>query len=239
MPIRVFSQEAVDSSGQIQSHQWAEVPAPISIVYLSGGLKKIRRMVERYFSYRFAPTCKPVRASWHQGEPRLEKRRLWRRGETLAHLGRLRVAATNDIYRGYMQILAGEMLPPAATLASRPWPADMPWVAPSAGEFDVRLEHERPPYLGTFEIRVQRTALGCTLHTILQDLPAARQGHGAKLANWDAAPLRRSANVEFLKQEIAAAGRESGLETTFEITDRPGVPQRLHAIYAQQHPSPV
>lgn len=236
MRIRIHSQEDVDAAGQIQSHQSAEVPAPISIVYLSGGLKKIRRMIERYCSYRFSPACDGVHARWHQGEPRLEKRRLWRRGETLLHLGRLRVAATNDVYRGYMEILAGAILPPAATLATRPWPADMPWAAPSSGEFDVRREHERPPYLGTFEIRVQRTAAGCTLHTIVQDLPVARDGRGA---HRDDFPLRSRANVAFLEQEIAAVARESGVKTTFEITERGGVPARLDAIYAKPHSSPV
>lgn len=72
----------------------------------------------------------------------------------LVHLGRLRVAATADIFRGYMEIIDGDMVSPAAIVAPKPWPDDMPWVAPSAGEFRVQAEHERPPYLGTFEIRV-------------------------------------------------------------------------------------
>jgi hypothetical protein len=242
LTVRLYSQQGIDATGSLQAHQWAEVPSEISIAYLSGGLKKIRRMTERYFSYRFSPESKRVRAVWRSGEPHLELRRSrlsLRRRRTLAHLGRLRAAATADIFRGYLEILDGDLIDPAARLAGRPWPADMPWVAPSAGEFDVAAEHERPPYLGTFEIRVQRAPTGCTLHTILQDFPAARRGSAAKLWERPDQPMARTANLDFLQQEIRAAAREAGHDVRFEITDVPGVPERLHAIYAQQHLSPA
>ena len=234
--VRLHSQEGMDALGGWQSHQWAEVPAELAACYLSGGLKKIRRLAEGYFGYRFSPASKRVRGLWHAGEPTLRLRLL---RLPLVHLGRLRVAATADIFRGYMEILDGDMVSPAAIAVPQPWPADMPWVAPSAGELRVQAEHEHPPYLGSFEIRVQRTAQGCTLHTILQDFPPVGSGLRGWIWSQPWQPMKRAPNLDYLQKELQATARAASHTLRFEIEDHPGLPERLHAIYAQGHLSPA
>ena len=177
-----------------------------------------------------------MRGLWHSGEPTLRLRYL---KMPLVHLGRLRVAATADIYRGYMEILDGDMVSPAAIAVPKTWPADMPWVAPSAGEFRVLAEDEHPPYLGTFEIRVQRTATGCTLHTILQDFPPVGSGLRGWIWSQPWQPLKRTPNLDYLQRELLATAGAANHTLHFQVEDHPGIPERLHAIYAQEHLSPA
>ena len=235
LQVRLHSQEGVDSDGRWQSHQWAEVPAEIAVPYLSGGLKKIRRLVEGHFGFRFSPASKRVRGLWHGGEPTLRLRYL---RMPLVHLGRLRVAATADLFRGYMEILDGGMVSPVAVAVPKPWPTDMPWLAPSAGEFHIEAEQERP-YLGTFEIRVQRTATGCTLHTILQDFPPVSTGLRGWIWSQPWQPMKRTTNLDYLRKELQSTAGAANHTLRFEIEDHPGIPERLHAIYAQGHLSPA
>src|SRR5678816_1191654 len=70
--IRIFAAEGLDAAGHLQSHQYAEIPAELTGPYMSGGLKKIRRLAEGYFSFRFSSASRRVRGRWHSGEPHLE-----------------------------------------------------------------------------------------------------------------------------------------------------------------------
>jgi hypothetical protein len=240
--VRIYSQEGRDAEGRLQSHQWAELPAELAGRYLSGGLKRIRRLTESYFAYRFWPAASRVRGAWRSGEPHLMLQ-FWHvpglHGRLLLHLGRLRSTGTLDVYRGYHEIRGGEMLSPAARLASRPWPADMPWVAPSAGEFSD-AERQRESYYGIFEIRVQRTRSGCLLHTTLIDFPLAEGGLRASLWSKPWQPMRRAANLAFLHKEIETSAREKGYEVRFEIQDLPGLPERARfRVGAASHATPA
>ena len=71
LDVRLFSQEGLDAEGCLQSHQWAELPQDLAQPLMVGGLKKIRRLAEGYFSYRFSPAASRVRGVWRSGEPRL------------------------------------------------------------------------------------------------------------------------------------------------------------------------
>src|SRR5262249_3038085 len=179
--VRLFSQEGRDAHGRLQAHQWAEIPAELSGPFMTGGLKKVRRMAESYFSYRFSPAADQVRGVWRMGEPTLQRRFHgipFLHGRPLVSLGRLRSTGSLDLYRGYHEIRGRAAVASAAQLAPQAWPTDMPWVAPLAGEF-TDSEKSRNTYLGIFEIRVTRSGSGCTLHTLLVDLPAATKGLGA------------------------------------------------------------
>lgn len=227
--VRLFSQEGRDAENRLQSHQWAEIPAVLSGPFMSGGLKKIRRMAETYFSYRFTPDGTRVRGVWRSGEPSLRRqfhRLPFLHGRTLVSLGRLRSSGTLDVYRGYHEIRGGRAIAPAAVLARRPWPEDMPWVAPSAGEF-TDSEQQKKAYLGIFEIRVERRGDGCTLHTALVDFPATDAGLEAGWLSQPWHPLRRDANLAFLKTQITAVARDLNCRVTFVEEDRSGTPARM------------
>ena len=133
--VGLHSQQGLDERRRFQSHVWAEIPDEISFVYMTGGLKRVRRIAESYFQYRFsAQDSKWVRGMWHKGEPTFRLRYL----ETpLVHLGRLRQTGSVDIYRGHMEVLGGDLVAKEALTSPIPWPNDLPWVAPSAGEFDI------------------------------------------------------------------------------------------------------
>lgn len=226
--IRLISQEGCDPQGRLQSHQHAQLPADLAGVFMSGGLKKIRRMAESYFSYRFSPAAAQVRGIWRSGEPTLRRQFYgvpFVHGRRLVSLGRLRSAGTLDVYRGYHEIRGGEIVSNSAQVLGRQWPADMPWVAPSAGEF-IQNEQHRTAYLGIFEIRVERTAEGCSLHTLLVDFPPAQKGLAAGWAGKPWAPMRRNANLDFLRGQVTEAARESGHTVTFTIEDLDGPPPR-------------
>jgi hypothetical protein len=239
--VRICSQEGRDAEGRLQSHQWAEVPAGLAGVYMSGGLKKIRRLAEQYFSFRFYEGSKRVLGRWHSGEPHLTLR-YYRlpglHGRELMHLGRLRSTGTRDVYRGYLDIRGGEMVSPAAVLEHRPWPADVPWAAPSAGEF-TDSEKQRDSYLGIFELRVERTSDGCNLHTTLVDFPPVESGFGAKLLSKPWQPMQRAANVAFLRREIESTARSLGHTVRFEVEDRPGTPARQRFQFDPKQPAGV
>jgi hypothetical protein len=226
--VRLFSQEGCDARGQLQSHQWAELPAELAGAYMSGGLKKVRRLAELYFTFRFSEAKRRVSGRWRSGEPHMSLR-FYRLpgldGRLLVHLGRLRSTGTRDVYRGFLEVRGGEMVSPAAVLESRPWPEDIPWVAPSAGEF-IDSEKARSSYLGIFEFRIQRTATGCSLHTLLVDFPPTETGFGAKLWAKPWQPMRRAANLAYLRREVEATASELGHTVRFEVEDRPGAPVR-------------
>lgn len=227
--VRLFTQEGRDSEGLLQSHQWAEVPPDLAGHYLSGGLKRIRRLAELYFSFRFWEEGRRVRGRWRSGEPHLTLRYFHvpgLHGRALTHLGRLRSTGTRNVYRGYHEVRGGNMVAPAARLGGRPWPADMPWVAPSAGEF-LDSEKQRAGYLGLFEIRVERVRTACILHTILVDFPAVQEGFNASLWSKSWQPLRSAANVAFLRREIDSAARSLGHTVRFEEQQLAGVPERM------------
>ena len=227
LQVRLCSQEGIDSSGLLQSHQWAEVPDAIAGPLLTGGLKKIRRMVEIYFTFRFGSGAEHVRGIWRAGEPTLLRRSLplpFARRRTIVALGRLRSAGTLDAYRGYHEVRGGEAVSPAAQLDRRPWPTDLPWVAPSAGEF-IDKEKDRP-YYGIFEIRVERTANGCLLHTYLVDFPLADRGAGAALMDKAWSPLRSTANLEFLRAQVQQLAKEAGIEVALSPVALAGMPKR-------------
>ena len=88
--VRLCSQEGRDAEGRLQSHQWAELPAELARPYLSGGLKKVRRLTEGYFGYRFWEHARRVHGRWRAGEPHLTLR-YYRlpglHGREIAHLG--------------------------------------------------------------------------------------------------------------------------------------------------------
>ena len=115
--IRLSSQEGRDAHGRLQSHQCAEVPAELAGAFMSGGLKKIRRMAEAYFSFRFSPAAAQVRGVWRSGEPSLRRQFHgvpFVHGRRMVSLGRLRSAGTLDVYRGYHEIRGGEIVSNAA-----------------------------------------------------------------------------------------------------------------------------
>jgi len=226
--VRLCSQEGLDANRLLQSHQWAEVPAEIANPFMTGGLKKVRRMTEAYFTYRFGAGAAHVRGIWRAGEVTLVRRFHhipFLHGRRVIHLGRLRSAGTLDVYRGYHEIRGGEGVAPAATVDRRPWPEDMPWVAPSAGEF-IDSETDKA-YLGIFEIRVERVGAGCRLHTALIDFPVARQGLGAAAMDQPWSPMRSAANLEFLRAQVQQVAREQGHEVRFLPTALDGTPARL------------
>jgi hypothetical protein len=232
-PIVVFTQEAADPKGYLQSHVWAELPAAIAGPFLSGGLKLVRRMSERYFSYRFLDGARRVRATWRSGEPHLQ----WRfyhlpglDGRELIHAGRFRTTGTRDVYRGFHEVRGGALVDPAAVAARRPWPDDMPWVAPSAGEF-ISAEKARSSYLGIFELRVERSDTGCVLHAWLVDFPPAAGRLATHIWKQAWAPLRGAASAEFLRREIGASAHEQELAVRFETQARAGVPARPRFLF--------
>lgn len=235
--IHLFSQEGLDAEGRLQSHQWAEVPPEIAGVYLAGGLKKIRRLTEGYLGFAGAPAAAArVRGRWRAGEPHLLLRfhRVpFVHGKLLLHLGRLRQTGTRDVYRGWHEIHGGEMVSDAATLDGRPWPADIPWAAPSAGEF-LDSEEQRRTYLGIFEIRIERAALGCTLHALLVDFPPVERGFRASLWEKPWAPLRHRTNLDFLRSELAATAHAAGHDVRFELVERPGTPARARFDFVSE-----
>lgn len=241
--VQLFDQAGVDDHGRVQVHTWAELPRELAGAYLTGGLRKIRKLTDSYFSYRFSPqAAKRVRGRWTRGEPSLSLQ--WYRvpfvhGKQLVRLGRLRSTATNDVYRGYFEILGGEVVSPAAILERRPWPEDLQWVAPSAGEFDIHNETDRPPYLGIFETRVQRTRNGCTLHVLLLDFPATRQGLGARLWKQPWQPLTSRPNLDFLRKEVSATAREHDHTVRFEEHPLPGTPFGLRAARIEAASQPA
>lgn len=226
--VRLCSQEGFDAQGRFQSHQWAELPAELAGTYLSGGLKKVRRLAEEYFTFRFSEAQRRVNGRWRSGEPHLSLR-FYRvpglHGRLLVHLGRLRSTGTRDVYRGFFEIRGGESVSPAAALEGRPWPADIPWVSPSAGEF-IDSEKAKSSYLGIFEFRVERTAEGCALHALLVDFPPAETGLGARLWSKPWQPLRCSTNLAYLRREIEASAKELGHTASFVEDHRPGAPAR-------------
>jgi hypothetical protein len=238
--IRIVSQEGLDNDGRLQSHQWAAIPPELAGVYMSGGLKKVRRLAEGYFSYRFSePAAKKVRARWHSGEPHLDL--LYYHvpglhGRGLARLGRLRSTGTRDVYRGYHEVRGGQMVSPAARVERRSWPDDMPWVAPSAGEF-IDSELEKSSYLGIFELRVERTPTGCNLHTVLIDFPPVTSGFNANLWQKPWQPMRSTANIEFLRRELTSAAKSLDHTVRFEVEERAGTPERLQFRFDSKQPS--
>ncbi|MFQ5599128.1 MAG: hypothetical protein ACE5G2_01090 [Candidatus Krumholzibacteriia bacterium] len=235
--ISLHSQQGLDDSERFRSHQWAEIPDELSVVYMTGGLKRVRRMVETYCRYRFSPEAsKWVRGTWHRGEPQFRMRYL---RIPLVQLGRLRQTGTVDIYRGHMEILGGDMIAREAIESPEPWPADLPWVAPSAGEFDIKAERERPPYLGLFELRVHRRPTGCSLHLFTRDLPPVRHGLKAKLwaRRWQ--PLTRTPNLQFLEADVRAVAERENHDVQFEIRDHEGVPEPLPPIRPAEATSPA
>jgi len=226
--VRVCSQEGFDAKGRFQSHQWAELPAELAGTYMSGGLKKVRRLAELYFTFRFSEAQRRIKGRWHSGEPHLSLRFYHVpgvHGRLLVHLGRLRSTGTRDVYRGFLEIRGGESVSPAAVVESRPWPDDIPWVSPSAGEF-IDSEKAKSSYLGIFEFRVQRTASGCSLHTLLVDFSPSETGLGARLWSKSWQPLRRSTNLAYLRREIEASAKELGHSVRFVEEDQPGAPAR-------------
>lgn len=226
--VRLTSQEGRDAGGRLQSHQRAELPADLAGVFLVGGLKKIRRLTESYFSYRFSPAAAQVRGVWRSGEPSLHRRFHHVplvHGRQIVALGRLRSTGTLDVYRGYHEIRGGEIVSGAARVDGRPWPADMPWVAPSAGEF-IHNEKRDTAYLGIFEIRVERAAAGCVLHTLLVDFPPAERGLASGWFGKSWAPMRRHANLDFLRAQVLGAASEQEHTVQFVLEELPGAPPR-------------
>jgi hypothetical protein len=226
--IELQTQEGMDGAGQLQSHQWAALPAELAAPFMHGGLKHIRRMTERYFGFRFWGGARRVRGVWRSGEPHLQLRFFHLpgvHGRVLLHAGRLRATGTLDVYRGYHEVRGGALVAPAALAVPRPWPADLPWVAPSAGEF-IDSEKLRASYLGIFELRVERQATGCSVHARLVDFPPATHGLAARVWQRAWAPARQVANVAFLQSEIAAAAAGLGHTVHCTVHTRPGIPPR-------------
>jgi hypothetical protein len=126
-----------------------------------------------------------------------------------------------------MDVLGGALIDPAAIAAAEPWPADLPWVAPSAGEFDITAESVRPPYLGLFEVRVERVQPGCLLHVAVRDLPIARAGMRARLWDWSRRPLGRETNALFMQYELTLAAADAGHTLRFEPRLHGGAPDPL------------
>ncbi len=94
LAVTLHSQGGLDEHGRLQSHQWAEIPDDLAVVYMTGGLKRVRRMVENYTRFDYLPGMQRwVRAAWHRGEPTLFLRYV---KMPLLHLGRLRQAGAVD-----------------------------------------------------------------------------------------------------------------------------------------------
>ena len=228
LQVTLHSQQGLDERQRLQAHQWAEIPDELSVFYMTGGLKRVRRMVEAYCRYGFSKSAaKWVRPVWRRGEPIFELR--WLR-TPLVHLGRLRQAGTVDVYRGHMEVVGGDLVAPEAIASPQPWPDDLPWVAPSAGEFDEKKEVVRPPYLGIFELRVYRRPIGCSLHLFLRDFPPTQHGWKAKLWRREWMPLTRMPNLHFFEAEIRAQARQENLGVQFDLRDHDGVPEPLPPI---------
>lgn len=226
--VQLHSQQALDESGRFHAHQWAEIPDELSVTYMTGGLKRLRRMVETYCAYTFSPEARKwIRASWRRGEPWFRLRYL---RVPLVHLGRLRQAGTIDVYRGQFDVLGGDMVAREAIASPRPWPADLPWVAPSDGEFDIEAESQRPPYLGIFEARVYRRPTGCSVHLFLRDFPPIHAGIKARLWSHPWMPLTRLPNLHFLQADARAIAADEGHTVLFEIHEHDGVPEPLAPI---------
>lgn len=228
--VTLHSQHGVDEKGRLQTHQWAEIPDELSVVYMTGGLKRVRRIVETYFRYDFQPQLRRwVRCLWHRGEPEFMLRYV---KQSILHLGRLRQSGTVDAYRGHLEILGGGLLDPHASREPMPWPPDLPWAAPTAGEFDIQAEQVRPPYLGVFELRVYRRPSGCTLHLFVRDLPLLRHGLKASLWSRPWMPLTEPTNLGFLRAEISQTALEQNHKVQFEMRSHDGIPQPLAPIRA-------
>jgi hypothetical protein len=228
LSITLHSQQGIGERDRFQAHQWAEIPDDLSVVYMTGGLKRVRRIVESYFRYRFsAEASKWVRSVWQRGEPVMRLRYLH---TPLIRLGRLRQAGTVDIYRGHLEILGGDLVAPDAIESPQPWPIDIPWVAPSAGEFDIEAETQRPPYLGIFEFRVYRRPSGCSLHLFLRDFPPVRSGLKARLWTRSWLPLTRLPNLHFLQWDVRSVAEQEGHGVRFEVRDHEGAPDPLPPI---------
>jgi hypothetical protein len=230
LSVTLHSQQGIGERERFQAHQWAEVPDELSVVYMTGGLKRLRRFVESYFRYRFSPEAsKWVRGAWQRGEPVMQLRYLH---TPLIRLGRLRQAGTVDIYRGHLEILGGDLVAREALDSPQPWPIDIPWVAPSAGEFDV--DAETHPYLGIFEFRVYRRPSGCSLHLFLRDFPPVRRGIKSKLLSKPWLPLARLPNLHFLQWDVRAVAEQEHHAVQFEIRDHEGAPDPLPPIRPQE-----
>lgn len=228
--VTLHSQQALDERGRFHAHQWAEIPDELSVAYMTGGLKRVRRMVEAYCNYAFSPDApKWVRCTWRRGEPWFRLRYL---RVPLVHLGRLRLAGSVDVYRGHFEVLGGDMVAPEAIDAASPWPDDLPWVAPSDGEFDIEAEFERPPYLGVFEARVCRRPTGCSVHLFLRDFPPIRSGVKTKLWSHPWMPMTRIPNLHFLQSDVRAIARRENHTVLFEMRHHEGVPEPLPPIRA-------
>lgn len=237
LQVTLHSQQGLDEGGRLQAHQWAEIPDELSTVYMTGGLKRVRRAVEAYCRYRFSErAAKRVRVLWHQGEPHFVLR--WM-GTPLVHLGRLRQAGTVDVYRGHMEVLGGELVARDAIASPAAWPDDLPWVAPSAGEFDAAKEVVRPPYLGVFEFRVYRRPTGCSLHQFLRDFPPISHGWKARIWKREWMPLTRMPNLEFLAADVRAAARQENHDVLFEIRDHEGTPEPLPPLRPVEAAAPA
>ena len=226
--VTLHSQQALDEHGRFQCHQWAEIPDELSVVYMTGGLKRVRRMLETYCGYAFTPEAsKWIRAAWRRGEPWFRLRYL---RVPLLHLGRLRQSGTVDVYRGQFDVLGGDMVAREALTSPMPWPDDLPWVAPSDGEFDIQAESVRPPYLGIFESRVYRRPTGCSLHLFLRDFPPIHSGIKSKLWSHPWMPLTRIPNLHFLRGDVRSAARQEHHAVAFEMHEHEGVPEPLAPI---------
>ncbi len=116
---------------------------------------------------------------------------------------------------------------PEAIAFPTPWPADLPWVAPSAGEFDITAEQERPPYLGVFEFRVYRRPSGCSAHVFVRDLPVVRRGFKASLWSRPWMPVTREPNLGALRADVFAAAASVGQQVQFETREHDGIPEPL------------
>lgn len=228
--VTLHSQHGINENGRLQSHQWAEIPDELSVIYMTGGLKRVRRTVETYFRYDFLPHLQRwVRCQWHRGEPEFMLRYV---KQSILRLGRLRQSGTVDAYRGHLEILGGGLLDPRAREDPMPWPEDIPWAAPTAGEFDIEAERVRPPYMGIFELRIYRRPSGCTLHLFVRDLPLLQRGLKASLWSRPWMPLTEPTNLGFLRAEISQTAREADHRLQFEMQHHDGIPQPLAPIRA-------
>ena len=226
--VTLHTQHARDERGRFHAHQWAEIPDDLAVVYMTGGLKRVRRMVEAYTRFESAPeTARWVRGAWRRGQPVLCLRYF---GTTLLMLDRLRQSGTIDAYRGHLDVLGGRLVPPDAIATPLPWPDDLPWAAPSAGEFDIQAEQERPPYLGIVEFRIYRRPSGCSAHVFVRDLPVRRTGFMAWLWRHSWMPLQSQANLAFLRADVQTAAQEQKLSVQFETREHDGVPAPLPPI---------
>lgn len=51
--------------------------------------------------------------------------------------------------------------------------------------------------------------------------------------------MKRTPNLDYLQKELQATASAASNTLRFDIEDHPGIPERLHAIYAQEHLSPA